>query len=267
MEFRGKRRRRSGMSYYMAIGLCIAAVFMTVLSAMINKKNAESRSESNITEWAAEEAAGSGDYIDYNDNSGFAGLGLPASAEDDGSEAIETAAEEADTMPLRQQPEEKAAPEEKPEDSEPEQPDVIAVDAPVVPAAKFTSPVKGNIIKPYSGAELVFCSTFGDWRVHQGTDIAADPGSEVHAAAAGVVKDFVEDPLYGYSVVVDQDDDAFMYYCGLSSTCMVSPGLRVEAGDVIGYVGEVPCEAGDGSHIHVAMMKDGGFVDPGKYLP
>ena len=57
-----------------------------------------------------------------------------------------------------------------------------------------------------------------------------------------------------------------MYYCGLSSTCMVSPGMRVSAGDVIGYVGEVPCEAADGSHIHIALMKDGQFTDPEKYM-
>lgn len=266
MEFRGKRRRRTGMSYYMAVGLCIAAAFLTVLSAVINKKNAETKAEADYTGWAEEEIAdtpGDGEY---------AGLEFPGLTDSNAGEQLEggaeESAEEADATPMRRQPDENEASgqEDNEQDSAREDTDVIAVDAPL-PAAKLTPPVNGNIIKPYSGTELVFCSTFGDWRVHEGTDIAADPGSEVHAAAAGVVMDFVEDPLYGYSVVINQDDDAFMYYCGLSSTCMVSSGVRVETGDVIGYVGEVPCEAGDGSHIHVAMMKDGRFVDPGKYFP
>lgn len=266
MEFRGKRRRRTGMSYYMAAGLCIAAVCMAVLSAMINKRNANIKPENELTDWVSEDNSG------QNDDSSYAGLGLPGYIIDDtGTVQQDVKVDEPETEPepLRQQPEEiKQTVQEENTASEPEDiPEVIAVDAPVAATAKLTLPVTGNIIKPYSGVELVFCSTFGDWRVHEGTDLAADPGSEVHAAASGVVLDFVEDPLYGYSVVVNQDDDSFMYYCGLSSTCMVSAGVKVNAGDVIGYVGEVPCEAGDGSHIHLAMMNDGKFVDPGKYFP
>lgn len=271
MDLRGRKRRRSGASFYMALGLCVAAVCLVALSTMINRQQKNAKGGEVLTEWASEETEEQSAENIYPED---------VYPEDVYSETAANDGNEEDITPFRQIPED-AVPEKTVPDERESQVVAASAEAGEQPAssaipeeheaepaaAVLAMPVPGQIIKSFSGAELVFCSTFGDWRVHEGMDIAADAGGEVRCAASGVVMDFVEDPLYGYSVAVNQDDDAIMYYCGLSSTCMVSPGMEVNAGDVIGYVGEVPCEASDGSHIHIALMKDGQFTDPQKYMP
>ena len=139
-----------------------------------------------------------------------------------------------------------------------------------VPASatiRFAMPTGGSVTCGFSGDELVFSATMCDWRVHNGVDISGEPGEEVRACADGTVEGFVEDMLYGNTAIIRHADDSVMYYCGLDDTQMVSAGLIVKAGDVIGYIGEVPCELADGAHIHLALMKDGQFIDPATVLP
>lgn len=130
----------------------------------------------------------------------------------------------------------------------------------------FRMPTDGSIVSGFSGDELVFCSTMCDWRVHNGIDISGAAGDEVRACTGGIVEAFAADILYGNTAVIRLPDDSVMYYCGLSDTQMVSKGLQVNAGDVIGYIGEVPSELNDGPHIHLAMIKDGKFIDPSPLL-
>ena len=286
MELRGRKRRRTGMSFYMALGLCAAAVCLIALSTMINRQQRNTKNDAELTEWASTEWAstewvsadlGADDAAEQTGGDSYPGdVYVPAAeAEDKNGVLSDGEDHEDDITPYRQLPDdaEDGIPRQEDErekqvvEAEAGSDDTASGDQAVMASARIIMPVPGQIVRPFSGTELVFCPTFGDWRVHEGMDIAADAGGEVHCAASGAVMDFVEDPLYGYSVVVEQDDDAIMYYCGLSSTCMVSPGMRVTAGDVIGYVGEVPCELSDGAHIHLALMKDGQFEDPGKYMP
>ena len=105
-----------------------------------------------------------------------------------------------------------------------------------------------------------------DWRVHNGVDITGEAGAEVRACADGIVENFAADMLYGNTAIIRHADDSILYYSGLSDTKMVSAGLEVHAGDVIGYIGEVPCELEDGPHIHLTMVKDGKFIDPAPLL-
>ena len=54
-------------------------------------------------------------------------------------------------------------------------------------APASTQPVSGRVLNSYSGDELVYNKTLGDWRTHNGVDYAADKGAEVTAPAAGKV--------------------------------------------------------------------------------
>ena len=51
----------------------------------------------------------------------------------------------------------------------------------------FTWPVKGTIIADISVETLAYSETMGDWRTHEGVDIAASLGTQVLAAANGTV--------------------------------------------------------------------------------
>ena len=45
-------------------------------------------------------------------------------------------------------------------------------------APASTQPVSGRVLNAYSGDELVYSSTLGDWRTHNGVDYAASRGAE-----------------------------------------------------------------------------------------
>ena len=68
----------------------------------------------------------------------------------------------------------------------------VTVSAPV-----YVRPTSGAVITPFSGDELLFQPTFGDWRVHSGTDFGAEAGETVLALTDGTVQEVFEDGLYG----------------------------------------------------------------------
>ena len=132
----------------------------------------------------------------------------------------------------------------------------VTVSAPV-----FVRPVAGAVITPFSGDELLFQPTFGDWRVHSGTDFAAEAGENVLALTDGTVQDVFEDGLYGSCVTLSHDADLTSTYRGLTDV-RVSAGQAVTAGETLGTVAEtIDAEAALGTHLHVEAARAGTPVD------
>jgi len=77
---------------------------------------------------------------------------------------------------------------------------------PIPVVTSLRMPVNGNVIKQFSGDNLVFSNTMNDWRVHRGIDIDAPLGTQVRAAAAGVVERVFEDDMLGVVVIIDHGD-------------------------------------------------------------
>ena len=48
---------------------------------------------------------------------------------------------------------------------------------------------KRQVLNSYSGDELVYSKTLGDWRTHNGVDYAASRGAEVTASAEMCIRD------------------------------------------------------------------------------
>ncbi len=148
-----------------------------------------------------------------------------------------------------------AQPTAAPAEPEPEQTqpaETVHVAAPV-----YVRPASGAVITPFSDDELLFQVTFGDWRVHSGTDIAAEPGEAVLALTDGSVQDVFEDGLYGTCVTITHDADLTTTYRGLSDVRVVS-GQAVSAGEAIGACsGAIAAEAALDPHIHVEAARAG----------
>ena len=107
-----------------------------------------------------------------------------------------------------------------------------------------------------------------DWRTHYGVYVLADKGTVVRAASDGTVESITQDDLYGTTVTIDHGNGLKSTYSNLADKPTVKQGDSVGSGDVIGSVGATAlCEVGQGSHVHIAMSKDGNSVDPTKYLP
>ena len=80
-------------------------------------------------------------------------------------------------------------------------------------------------------------SAFGDGRNHQGIDIGADQGSPIRAATSGEVIDSGPAQGFGQWIRVQADDGTITTY-GHNESNLVEVGDRVNAGQVIGTVGD-----------------------------
>ncbi len=247
----GKKSGRN-LSFYAAIVLCLGAVVLTVITNRADSGKPESEA---LT-------SGQSSRLPFDDvptvdetltESWLVSDVSVTSAADVRPAAATTTSPTEPTSPSRANITEMTSP---------VFPEAVPASAPV----SFRMPVGGSVSSGFSGDELVFCATMCDWRVHNGIDITGEAGAEVIACADGIVENFAADILYGNTAIVRHADDSIMYYCGLSDAKMVSAGLEIHAGDVIGYIGEVPCELEDGPHIHLAMVKDGKFIDPAPLL-
>ena len=138
--------------------------------------------------------------------------------------------------------------------------------APVAPAL-IVDPLRGETVAAFSMDALQYSETMGDWRTHDGLDIAADAGTPVCAAGAGTVLDVRDDDLMGTTVVISHGDGCDTIYANLQATPTVEVGDYVTAGQVIGAVGHTALlESAEPTHLHFAVTRDGEYIDPEVYL-
>ena len=135
-------------------------------------------------------------------------------------------------------------------------------------ASVFTWPVKGELLRGYAIETLSYDETMGDWRTHDGLDIAALAGTEVAAPAGGTVDNIYTIDLMGTTIIIRHANDVLSVCSNMASVPSVEIGDTVRTGDVIGSVGDgAIMESALPSHLHLSMTKNGVSVDPMEYLP
>lgn len=118
-------------------------------------------------------------------------------------------------------------------------------------------PVAGARIS--SGFGLRLHPILGFARMHAGTDLAAPWGAPVYAVADAVVNFVGPHGGHGNYIRLDHGGAVSTGY-GHLSRFAVSPGMRVRAGQVIGYVGSTGLSTGP--HLHYEVFRGGAPVDP-----
>ena len=132
----------------------------------------------------------------------------------------------------------------------------------------FVRPVSGEVLREYSGDELVYDRTMGDWRTHNGVDFLATDGALVCAVADGVIEDVYRDEYYGTGILVNHGGGLKSVYLGLIENATVTVGQEISAGDTIGAVSTSALfESLEQAHLHVEMSLDGARVNPLDYIP
>ena len=121
----------------------------------------------------------------------------------------------------------------------------------------FVMPVEGRVstefgLQRYINGRLAYR--------HRGMDIAAEEGTPVRAAAAGVVS-LADDSflLHGQTVVLDHGHGVSTLYIHLSEIA-VRQGETVQQGDMVGRVGATGVATGP--HLHFAVYAYHEAVDP-----
>ena len=253
MDNRGKRQASSifgGMGFYIALLVCVVAAGVVGYFALLNDEpNPEEDPIQNVSQ---------------TDPGPAQSVSVPESRP---AQPVLSEEPIAVPAPAPQSPEEPASePVSAPADAgmspvpmqapEPQEPLVVV------------APLAGETAAAFSVDQLLYDATLGDWRTHDGIDICATAGDAVAAAAAGTVLSVEEDGRMGTTVVVEHQDGYVTTYASLQPETSVLAGDSVNAGTIIGAVGNTSLtEAGLGAHLHFSVTKDGQSIDPLTFLP
>ncbi|MDR2898825.1 MAG: M23 family metallopeptidase [Clostridiales bacterium] len=124
-------------------------------------------------------------------------------------------------------------------------------------------PVEGNIVMDFSTDRLVYDSTLNQYRTNDELCIAADVGTQVKAAADGVVRSIADTRESGNVIVIEHGNGWFTTYSQLQDGILVEEGDVVTKGQVIGGVGEPSIYSVLlGSHLSFKVEKDQEAVNP-----
>jgi len=121
-------------------------------------------------------------------------------------------------------------------------------------------PVSGEIISTLGWRENPFGSGY---EYHTGVDIKASYGDPVYATAEGIVEyaDWFSD--YGKTVIIKHPSGYETLY-GHLSKIKVRNGEKVEAGEIIGYIGSTGRSLGP--HLHYEVHLGSKYLDPLKFI-
>lgn len=120
-------------------------------------------------------------------------------------------------------------------------------------AAPYNASGFGKRIDPFTG----------QWAMHEGIDFLADVGSNVVAAAGGVVQFAGFHPQYGFMIDIDHGNDLVTRYAHLSKL-FVKEGDMVLRGRKMALSGNTGRSTGP--HLHFEVRFRGSAQNPGKFL-
>jgi murein DD-endopeptidase MepM/ murein hydrolase activator NlpD len=122
-------------------------------------------------------------------------------------------------------------------------------------------PLDGQLSSPFGGRADPLMGGGGE--MHTGVDISATSGTQVHAAADGIVSQAEWSSGYGKLVVIDHGNGMQTYYAHLSQW-MVVPGQEIRRGGIVGLSGATGRVTAP--HLHYEVRIGGTPVNPYPYL-
>jgi len=114
-----------------------------------------------------------------------------------------------------------------------------------------------------SGYGMRACPLGGRAHFHRGIDLAAPMGTEIFAAADGVVAETGYDRVLGYFVRIRHARNWISLY-GHMQRIGTAPGAEVRSGSLIGWVGSTGQSTGP--HLHFELWQGDRTRDPSRYL-
>lgn len=133
---------------------------------------------------------------------------------------------------------------------------------------KFIKPVEGILARGYS-EEPVFWKSTNSYRPNFGVDIKSEIGKPVVAVMDGKIESIETEDVDGVQIVINHQNGLKTIYSNLDPKLSVSKDQIVKRGTKLGSVGKSTIRASYetyGDHLHFAVLKNGEFVNPSKYI-
>ena len=266
MDKRGKRQAASifgGMGFYIALLVCVVAAGVVGYYALLTDKEETHTNNDPLTVDQTENGIVTNANVETNDRAQQVISNEPV--------VVPQPIVKPD-IPEKNEVDPPQTEAETPVSGEadvPETPPVQEKEEDVTPVvSRIVSPLAGSTVSVFYADKLMYDATLDDWRTHDGIDISADAGTQVVAAAAGTVLYVGEDDRLGVNIRIEHAGGYVTTYASLHPETFVATGDKVNAGDVIGTVGNTSLtEAALGAHLHFSVTKNGELIDPTAYLP
>lgn len=101
----------------------------------------------------------------------------------------------------------------------------------------------------------------GQWKNHNGIDLAASTGTAVHAVKDGIASVVVyNDPTFGNYIILSHDNGKVTSVYAHLSSIDIERNAKVKKGDIIGKVGATGMATGP--HLHFEIRQGGVALDP-----
>ncbi len=136
--------------------------------------------------------------------------------------------------------------------------------SPTITDRGFVLPVTGPVTSSFGMRRH---PVTGVWRLHDGTDLGAECGTPIQAAASGIVVALTVSSTWGNRLVIDHGPGPSGQVVTTYSHAQgfdVAVGSHVSAGQVVGTVGRTGLATG--CHLHVQVWVAGRLVDPLRVL-
>lgn len=149
-------------------------------------------------------------------------------------------------------------------------PSPLAPSLELLPSPRHTTPRQPALVYPLLGTAV--SSSFGNRkhpvlqviRHHEGVDLAAPRGAPIRSITSGVV--VYADPYGGYgNLVVVKHRNGMTSHYGHCDSFNVRTGQKVQAGQILGFVGSTGRVTGP--HLHLEIRKDGAPLNPEALFP
>ena len=129
----------------------------------------------------------------------------------------------------------------------------------------FTRPVSGQVLAVWSGDELVYNETLGDWRTHNGADYACKLGEDVLAPVSGTVESLAAEGNWGVVASI-RDAEGRLWRISALEDAAVQQGDAVTPGQKLGRAGTITGESAMDAHIHLEVLDGDKYLDPVKLI-
>ncbi|TCT14000.1 murein DD-endopeptidase MepM/ murein hydrolase activator NlpD [Natranaerovirga pectinivora] len=128
-------------------------------------------------------------------------------------------------------------------------------------------PIQGEIILPYDEDRIgIYFQTLGHYRVHEAMGIQGMIGTEVKAAARGIIKEISNLEKTGLTVTIEHGSGYNTVY-GQLKDVNYKVGDMINEGAVLGLINEPTGSfVVEGSHLHFQVLKDGTAINPQNLL-